>query len=186
MKETEKIKEVVREKYSLIANGESGSCCGGSSCCGGDSYTVFSDDYGTREGHVEDADLGLGCGIPTDFADIKPGEHILDLGSGAGNDCFVARGILGAKGSVTGLDFTEAMIKKARENNEKMGYDNVAFVQGDIDAMPFGDEQFDLIISNCVLNLVPDKSKAFSEIFRGPEKGRKDCCFRCGTVRRTS
>lgn len=164
------IKKIVQEKYSIIAKQSKeqneSSCCGGTSCCGEVDYSIFSDDYSNLKGYNADADLGLGCGIPTEYAGIKEGHHVLDLGSGAGNDCFVARSIVGDKGKVTGIDFTEAMIEKARINNKKLGYNNVEFVQGDIEDMPLADNSFDVVISNCVLNLVPDKEKAFKEIYR--------------------
>jgi len=129
-------------------------------------YTIFSENYEKLDGYNPDADLGLGCGIPTQFAGITKGNSVLDLGSGAGNDCFVARAIVGETGQVTGLDFTETMLEKARKNNEKLGYTNVQFVQGDIEEMPLPDNTFDVIVSNCVLNLVPDKNKAFAQIMR--------------------
>jgi ubiquinone/menaquinone biosynthesis C-methylase UbiE len=110
--------------------------------------------------------MNLGCGIPTDYAGLKKGDRVLDLGSGAGNDCFVARAIVGETGTVTGLDMTEQMINKARENCTKLNFNNVEFVLGDIETMPFDNKTFDVVISNCVLNLVPDKTKAFREIFR--------------------
>jgi ubiquinone/menaquinone biosynthesis C-methylase UbiE len=163
------LKQIVKEKYGKIAeqNGEDNSCCGSSSCCSnGVDYTVFSENYKDKEGYNPDADLNLGCGIPTDYAGIKKRDHVLDLGSGAGNDCFVARAIVGKNGKVTGLDMTKQMINKARENCAKLNFNNVEFVLGDIEAMPFEDKTFDVVISNCVLNLVPDKSKAFNEIFR--------------------
>jgi SAM-dependent methyltransferase len=162
-------KEIVKEKYGKIAeqsNTAQSSCCG-PSCCGPQvDYTVFSENYESKEGYNPDADLNLGCGIPTDYAGIKKGDHVLDLGSGAGNDCFVARAIVGENGKVTGLDMTEQMVSKASENCTKLNFKNVEFVLGDIEKMPFDDNLFDVVISNCVLNLVPDKSKAFSEIFR--------------------
>ncbi|MEL7588052.1 MAG: arsenite methyltransferase [Prolixibacteraceae bacterium] len=168
--ETKDLKLVVQEKYGEIA-GQSklmnqNSCCGSSACCGEMDYSVFSDDYSGQKGYVADADLGLGCGLPTEFAGIEKGHRVLDLGSGAGNDCFVARALVGDEGQVTGLDFTDAMLDKARRNNEKLGYTNVSFVKGDIEEMPLPDTSFDVVISNCVLNLVPDKRKAFSEIYR--------------------
>ncbi len=165
---SEELKKVVKEKYGKIAGkSPDQSCCCGTSCCGPQvDYTVFSENYESVEGYNPDADLNLGCGIPTDFAGIKEGDHVLDLGSGAGNDCFVARAIVGEKGKVTGLDFTEQMINKARENCQKLKFENVEFVLGDIEDMPFEDNSFDVVISNCVLNLVPDKKKAFREIFR--------------------
>lgn len=164
------LKLIVQEKYGEIAKqsliqGQS-SCCGTSGCCGESEFSMIGDEYKNVQGHNADADLGLGCGIPTHFANIKDGDSVLDLGSGAGNDCFVARAIVGETGKVTGIDFTDAMTEKARANNVKLGFTNVEFIQGDIEEMPLGDNQFDVIVSNCVLNLVPDKAKAFSEIFR--------------------
>ena len=124
---------------------------------------------------MEEADLGLGCGLPTEHAGIKPGDSVLDLGSGAGNDCFVARALVGETGKVTGLDFTDEMIEKARSNNRKLGFTNVEFIKGDIENMPIPDDSYDVVISNCVLNLVPDKQKAFAEIFRVLKKNGHFC-----------
>ena len=124
------------------------------------------DDYSEIEGYNPDADLGLGCGLPTQFANIEKGDTVIDLGSGAGNDCFVARHETGDTGKVIGIDFTETMIAKARVNADKMGYNNVEFRFGDIDNMPVADNTADVIVSNCVLNLVPDKEKVIKEIFR--------------------
>ena len=173
------LKVVVKEKYSEIANQSKAqnesSCCGSSGCCGELDFSMIGDEYNGVDGHVADADLGLGCGIPTEFAGIKEGHHVLDLGSGAGNDCFVARAFVGDKGKVTGIDFTEAMIEKALENNQKLGYTNVEFMQGDIEEMPLPDDSFDVVISNCVLNLVPDKEKAFKEIYRVLKPGGHFC-----------
>jgi arsenite methyltransferase len=174
------LKLVVQEKYGEIAKQSllinTSTCCGPSSnCCGDLEFSMIGDEYKNIEGHNKDADLGLGCGIPTNFAAIKQGDHVLDLGSGAGNDCFVARAIVGESGKVTGLDFTESMIVKANQNNQKLGYGNVAFVQGDIEEMPLPDNSFDVIVSNCVLNLVPDKNKAFSEIMRVLKPGGHFC-----------
>jgi len=164
------LKLIVQEKYGGIAQksllNEQSSCCGASSCCGELEFSMIGDEYAGIAGHHADADLGLGCGIPTQFANIREGDSVLDMGSGAGNDCFVARAIVGTQGKVTGLDFTEAMVTKASINNQKLGYENVEFVKGDIESMPFPDNQFDVVISNCVLNLVPDKAKAFAEIIR--------------------
>lgn len=164
------LKLIVKEKYSEIAN-QSGhqnqsSCCGGSACCDDVNHTVFSDDYSKLMGYNPDANLGLGCGIPTEFAKIKPGDTVIDLGSGAGNDCFVARAMVGESGKIIGIDMTEAMIEKARSNAKKLDFDNVEFRLGDIENLPVADNTADVVISNCVLNLVPDKEKAFSEIFR--------------------
>jgi len=169
MENPKEIKELVREKYADIANQSKtvnkASCCGVGSCTGVD-YTVFSEDYSKLKGYNPDADLGLGCGLPTEFALIKEGDVVIDLGSGAGNDAFVARAISGEKGKVIGIDFTDEMIDKARANAEKLGFNNVEFRFGDIEKMPVTQNAADVIISNCVLNLVPDKVKAFQEIFR--------------------
>lgn len=164
------LKLVVKEKYGEIAKQSKlqneTSCCGATGCCSTVDYTIFSESYDTLEGYNPDADLGLGCGIPTQFAGIKQGDHVLDLGSGAGNDCFVARAIVGETGKVTGLDFTDAMLAKATENANKLGFTNVEFIKGDIEEMPLPDNTFDVIVSNCVLNLVPDKNKAFAQMLR--------------------
>ena len=164
------IKELVKEKYSQIAHQSKtqneSSYCGATGCCGDDMYTIMSDDYTALEGYHQAADLGLGCGLPTAFAKIKIGDTVIDLGSGAGNDCFIARSVVGETGKVIGIDFTEKMIEKARENAEKLGFNNVEFRQGDIDSMPVTSNKADVIISNCVLYLVPNKHKVFSEIFR--------------------
>lgn len=169
MENPKEIKELVKEKYAEIANQSKtvneASCCGVGSCTGVD-YTVFSEDYSKLKGYNPDADLGLGCGLPTEFALIKEGDFVIDLGSGAGNDAFVARAIAGDKGKVIGIDFTEEMINKSRENADKLGFNNVEFRFGDIENMPVTANKADVIISNCVLNLVPDKEKAFKEIFR--------------------
>jgi arsenite methyltransferase len=161
----EELKLVVKEKYSEIAN-QSRSACGCGTNCNDVNYSVLSEDYSKLSGYNPDADLGLGCGIPTEFANIQPGDTVIDLGSGAGNDCFVARSLTGDSGLVIGIDMTEAMIEKARINASKLGYTNVEFRLGDIENMPVENNTADIIISNCVLNLVPDKEKAFSEIFR--------------------
>lgn len=164
------IKELVREKYTAIANQtkeqNETSCCGATESCGTEVYNIMSEDYSTLEGYNADADLGLGCGLPTEFAKIKEGDTVIDLGSGAGNDAFVARKLTGEKGKVIGIDFTEAMIAKARANAEKLGLQNVEFRQGDIEDMPVTSNYADVIVSNCVLNLVPNKHKVISEIFR--------------------
>ena len=166
----EELKLIVKDKYEEIAlqskNQNQSSCCGSSGCCDDMDYTIFSDDYTRLEGYNPDADLGLGCGLPTEYAGIKKGDHVLDLGSGAGNDCFVARSFVGEEGKVTGLDFTDAMLEKARINLEKIGFTNIDFIKGDIENMPLPDHTFDVVISNCVLNLIPDKEKAFHEIYR--------------------
>lgn len=175
----EDLKMVVKEKYSEIATQDKAqnqsSCCGSGCGCSDSGYTIFSDDYSTLQGYNPDADLGLGCGMPTEFAGIKPGDSVLDLGSGAGNDCFVARALVGENGKVTGLDFTDAMLEKARVNTAKLKYTNIEFVKGDIEEMPLSSDTFDVVISNCVLNLVPDKLKAFTQIFRVLKKGGHFC-----------
>lgn len=171
MNNDDQMKELVKEKYAAIAeqtrDANAASCCGATaSCCGDGVYTIMSDDYTKLDGYNADADLGLGCGLPTEFAKIKEGDTVIDLGSGAGNDAFIARKLVGEKGKVIGIDFTTAMIAKARANAEKVGFNNVEFRQGDIDDMPVTANKADVIVSNCVLNLVPNKHKVFSEIFR--------------------
>jgi len=173
------LKLIVREKYGAIAHQSKlqneSSCCGATSCCSGVDYTIFSENYNHLDGYNPEADLGLGCGIPTLFAGITKGDHVLDLGSGAGNDCFVARALVGETGSVTGLDFTDAMLMKATENAQKLGFTNVAFIKGDIEEMPLADNRFDVVVSNCVLNLVPDKNKAFAQMMRVLKPGGHFC-----------
>ncbi len=169
MNTEQELKDIVRERYAKIA--EQGKAENAASCCGATTpsnkvYNIMMDDYNGTGGYVEDADLGLGCGLPTQFARISKGDTVIDLGSGAGNDCFVARHETGAEGKVIGIDFTPEMIQKARANAEKMGYNNVEFREGDIDQMPVSDNTADVIVSNCVLNLVPDKPKVIAEIFR--------------------
>lgn len=169
MKTEDVLKKEVRERYAKIA--EQGKAVNAASCCGSTStsdnvYNIMMDDYSEIEGYVTDADLGLGCGLPTQFARISKGDTVIDLGSGAGNDCFVARHETGPEGKVIGIDFTPVMIEKARINAEKMGFNNVEFREGDIDEMPVNDAVADVIVSNCVLNLVPDKAKVMREIFR--------------------
>jgi arsenite methyltransferase len=164
------IKEVVKEKYSDIALQNplyiKSSCCGSvSNCCDVD-YSIFSENYEKLKGYNSEADLGLGCGLPTEYAGIKSGDIVIDLGSGAGNDCFVARALVGDKGEVIGIDMTEAMIAKAKSNLLKTPYENINFLLGEIENIPVSNNKADVVISNCVINLVPDKEKAFSEIFR--------------------
>lgn len=175
----ERLKEIVRTKYNEIAlqskEQNQSSCCGSTGCCDDMDYTIMSDDYSGLQGYNKDADLGLGCGLPTEHAEIKEGDTVIDLGSGAGNDAFVARSIVGEQGRVYGLDFAGAMLKKARKNAKKLGFINVEFLKGDIEDMPFKDEIADVIVSNCVLNLVPDKVKAFNEMFRVIKTGGHFC-----------
>jgi SAM-dependent methyltransferase len=169
MYQPKELKKIVREKYGQIADQspevKAKSCCGGDGCTGVD-YAMLSEDYSRLQGYLEDADLGLGCGVPTAFAQMKPGDTVVDLGSGAGNDVFVARAVVGEKGRVIGVDMTEAMITRARANGEKHGFKNVEFRLGEIEKLPVSSNTADVVISNCVLNLVPDKEKAFGEIFR--------------------
>ena len=165
----ENIKEMVKQKYSEIAlqdKGSNQSSCCGSGSCSTEVYNIMSDDYTELEGYDPNADLGLGCGLPTQFAKIKKGDTIIDLGSGAGNDCFIARAETGETGKVIGIDFTPAMIDKARNNAEKLGFNNVEFRMGDIEKIPVTAIVADVIVSNCVLNLVPNKKAVFEEIYR--------------------
>jgi len=169
MQTQDNVKEMVRQKYSEIALQEketnTTSCCG-SGCCSTETTNVMADDYNQLEGYNPDADLGLGCGLPTQFAKIKKGDVVIDLGSGAGNDAFIARHEAGETGKVIGIDFTPAMIERARQNNLVRGFNNVEFRQGDIEHMPVADNTADVIVSNCVLNLVPNKDGVIKEIFR--------------------
>lgn len=169
METNDQLKEQVRQKYSEIAlqdkETNQASCCG-SGCCSTEVYNIMSDDYSHLGGYNTDADLGLGCGLPTQFALINKGDVVIDLGSGAGNDCFVARNETGETGKVIGIDFTDAMVNKARINAEKLSLNNVEFRLGDIEKMPITSQAADVVISNCVLNLVPDKDAVFKEIYR--------------------
>lgn len=169
MKSDQELKELVKEKYSEIAHQSkehnAASCCGAGGCST-EVYHLMADDYTKLEGYLEDADLGLGCGLPTEFAKIKKGDTVIDLGSGAGNDCFIARSLTGETGKVIGIDFTENMIEKARANAEKLHFQNVEFRQGDIEKMPVSSNTADVVVSNCVLNLVPNKFNVLSEVFR--------------------
>ena len=169
MSTNDQLKELVKEKYGQIAlqeKSENESSCCGSGCCSTEVYNIMSDDYTELEGYNPDADLGLGCGLPTQFARIKSGDTVIDLGSGAGNDCFIARHETGETGKVIGIDFTPAMIEKARINANKLGFNNVEFRQGDIEQIPVIGNLADVVVSNCVLNLVPDKPAVINEIFR--------------------
>lgn len=169
MQTNEQLKTLVKQKYSEIALQDKetnrSSCCG-SGACSTEVYNIMSEDYSELGGYSPDADLGLGCGLPTQFAKIQPGNTVIDLGAGAGNDCFIARREAGETGKVIGIDFTPAMIERARENADKLGYNNVEFRLGDIEKMPVGGNVADVVVSNCVLNLVPDKDRVMKEIFR--------------------
>jgi SAM-dependent methyltransferase len=169
MQTQDKVKEMVKQKYSEIALQDketNGSSCCGTGGCSTEVYNIMSDSYNELEGYNADADLGLGCGLPTQYAKIKTGDVVIDLGSGAGNDAFIARHETGQTGKVIGIDFTPAMIEKARSNSEARGLNNVEFRQGDIENMPVTDNTADVIVSNCVLNLVPNKDAVFKEILR--------------------
>jgi len=169
METQEQVKDMVRQKYSEIAlqdkDTNAASCCGAGGCST-EVYNIMADDYTTLEGYNPDADLGLGCGLPTQFAKIKKGDVVIDLGSGAGNDAFIARNETGETGKVIGIDFTPAMIERARQNNEVRGFNNVEFRQGDIEKMPVTANTADVIVSNCVLNLVPNKNGVIKDIYR--------------------
>ena len=199
-KEGERLKELVREKYAQIAREApkpgsspavraSSSCCGptASPCCCAPSAepsvsTYYSEDvagikeaYEKLNGHMDEADLGLGCGLPTEHAGLAPGQTVVDLGSGAGNDVFIARSVVGDTGRVIGVDMTPEMIDKARANAIRCGFKNVEFRLGDIESLPVDDAAADVVVSNCVLNLVPDKRLAFAEIFRVLKPGGRFC-----------
>jgi SAM-dependent methyltransferase len=169
MKEADELKKIVKEKYSNIAiqsNQTSAGC--GCGCAPEEvvDYSVLSEDYRQLKGYIPEADLGLGCGLPTKHAFIRPGDTVVDLGSGAGNDCFIARKETGDSGRVIGVDMAGPMIKKAKENAENLGYQNVEFLLGEIEQIPLPADSTDIVVSNCVFNLVPDKSRAFSETYR--------------------
>lgn len=179
MQDSNKLKEIVKEKYGEIAR-KSQTGCGCGCGCGTKNndvvdYTIMKDDYSNLDGYMADADLGLGCGLPTEYANIKTGDTVVDLGSGAGNDVFVARAIVGDIGKVIGIDMTAEMIAKANLNKDKLGFANIEFKLGDIENMPVENNIADVVVSNCVLNLVPDKEKAFSEIYRIIKPGGHFC-----------
>jgi len=167
----EEIKKVVRERYARIVKQES-SCCGTieSSCVNNNSTQVISKQIGYSEDELkavpEDSNLGLGCGNPVALASLREGETVLDLGSGAGFDCFLAANKVRKTGRVIGIDMTPEMIEKARENAKKGNYENVEFRLGEIENLPVADNSVDVVISNCVIVLSPDKRRVFSEAFR--------------------
>jgi ubiquinone/menaquinone biosynthesis C-methylase UbiE len=171
MKTAEELRRIVKEKYGQIveklSTKESCGCCGTPA----EDVTAFSSDYSQLKGYNPDADLNLGCGLPTQYAKIKTGDTVIDLGSGAGNDCFVARALVGEQGKVIGIDFTEKMVFKAKENARKLGYANVEFFYGEIENIPLPDDMANVVISNCVMNLVPSKEKAFKETYRILKRG---------------
>jgi SAM-dependent methyltransferase len=200
-REAERLKALVREKYGRIAKDapapgappstpaavsscccapKAGPCCAPAPELSADTYysedvAGLKDAYGKIEGHVEEADLGLGCGLPTQHAGLAPGQTVVDLGSGAGNDVFIARAAVGETGRVIGIDMTPEMVAKARENAARRGFGNVEFRLGEIEALPVDAAAADVVVSNCVLNLVPDKAKAFAEIFRILKPGGRFC-----------
>jgi len=167
------LRAIVQDKYAAVAHGERLSCCAPTGCS--EEINMIGDLYDGVEGYVADADLGLGCGLPVEHAGLAPGQTVLDLGAGAGLDAFVARRIVGDEGRVLGVDFTPEMVAKARANAARLGYDNVTFEHGDIEALPFADNSVDVVISNCVLNLVPDKARAFAEMARVLRPGGHFC-----------
>ena len=180
MKKEDELKELVKRRYDELALNSDSLKCG---CCCGTApaqpsqtvFTIMSEDYSRLNGYEPDADLGVGCGLPTRYAGIKPGDTVIDLGSGAGNDCFIARAETGADGKVIGIDFSSQMLAKARANAAKRGYDNVEFREGDIENMPVGNDTADVVVSNCVLNLLPRKDRIFKEIRRVLKPGGHFC-----------
>jgi len=167
-------RQLVRERYSKVAE-SNGSCCTSSACCQPGPITGISEKLGYSKqdisGVPEGADMGLGCGNPHAIASLKPGETVIDLGCGGGFDCFLAAGQVGEKGRVIGVDMTPEMISKARANALKAGYRNVEFRLGEIEHLPVPDNTADVIISNCVINLSPDKPQVFADAFRVLKKG---------------
>ncbi len=169
------LRQAVRDKYAAVARGEALSCCGPAETCAPTHVNMIGDAYDGVDGYVEAADLGLGCGLPIEHAGLAPGQTVLDLGAGAGLDAFVARRVVGETGTVLGIDFTPGMVEKARQNAAELGYTNVRFEYGDIEALPFEDGSVDVVVSNCVLNLVSDKARAFAETFRVLRPGGHVC-----------
>jgi arsenite methyltransferase len=178
MNTSEEIKTLVREKYAQIATQDpsfnAASCCGSGTCATID-YSIFAEAYEGREGYLESADLKLGCGMPVEHAQLAKGQTVVDLGSGAGNDAFVARALVGQEGKVIGVDMTPEMIAKSTANAQSLGLSNVSFRLGEIEDLPMSANKADVVISNCVLNLVPDKAQAFSEVYRVLKPGGHFC-----------
>ncbi len=175
MKQTnDELREIVRQKYAQVVTASSPGCCR-SDCCEENPLNMVGDAYDGVEGYMAEADLGLGCGIPVEHAGLRPGQTVLDLGSGAGLDVFVARNEVGAGGHVIGVDMTAEMIARARENAYRAGFENVEFRLGEIEHLPVLSDSVDVVISNCVLNLVPDKQQAFAEIWRVLKPGGHFC-----------
>lgn len=162
------IKAQVKAKYNALAVTKQ-------NCCGTEDCSFIGEAYETIPGYVGDADLGLGCGLPTQSAGIQPGNTVVDLGSGAGNDVFIARREAGASGRVIGIDMAEEMIRRAKQNLAKLGFQNVEFRLGEIEDIPLADSTADVVVSNCVMNLVPDKNKAYAETYRILKPGGHFC-----------
>lgn len=179
IKNSQDLKELVKQRYSELAlnvDEPKGCCCGRNPAAPSKKvFTIMSEDYTKLKGYEPDADLGVGCGLPTQYAGISEGNTVIDLGSGAGNDCFIARAEVGESGKVIGIDFSPQMIAKARNNALKRGYTNVEFLEGDIENMPLQDNMADVIVSNCVLNLLPQKDLIFKEIYRVLKPGGHFC-----------
>lgn len=175
MQTATELKNIVKEKYGAIAQQAATGCGCGCSCSGAGNDQMPSPDYAAVTGYYAGADLGLGCGVPTQFAAIAAGEVVLDLGAGAGNDVFVARSLVGDSGKVIGVDMTAEMVAQAQRNLAQLGYQNVEFRLGEIETLPVQAAEVDVVLSNCVLNLVPDKAKAFREIYRVLKPGGHFC-----------
>jgi len=176
----DQLRDMVRQKYAEIVTAPLSGCCTSSSCCetgekSEENLSMIGDAYEGISGYVAEADLGLSCGVPVEHAGLQPGQTVLDLGSGAGLDVFVARNEVGETGHVIGVDMTAEMVSKARDNTEQSGFDNVEFRLGEIEHLPVLSDSIDVVISNCVLNLVPDKQRAFAEIFRVLKPGGHFC-----------
>lgn len=179
IKNNQDLKELVKQRYSELALNTDelkGCCCGKNPLAPSKKvFTIMSEDYTKLKGYEPDADLGVGCGLPTQYAGIRKGDTVIDLGSGAGNDCFIARAEVGESGKIIGVDFSPQMITKARNNAVKRGYTNVEFLEGDIENMPLPNNAADVVVSNCVLNLLPQKDLIFKEIYRVLKPGGHFC-----------
>lgn len=174
------MKELVKQRYNdlaLLDKASIGCCCNpmAPAIPSKKVFTMMSEDYSQLKGYESDADLGVGCGLPTKYARIQKGDTVVDLGSGAGNDCFIAREETGETGRVIGIDFAPQMLAKARNNATKRGFTNIVFLEGDIEEMPLSDCTANVIVSNCVLNLLPQKNKIFKEIYRVLKPGGHFC-----------
>lgn len=174
------LKELVRQRYNELALSDQApeSCCCNPmapAAPSGKVFTLMSEDYSQLKGYEPDADLGVGCGLPTQYARIQKGDTVVDLGSGAGNDCFIAREETGAEGQVFGIDFAPQMLARARANAARRGFTNIEFLEGDIENMPLPGKTADVVVSNCVLNLLPRKDRIFNEICRVLKPGGHFC-----------